>query len=166
MKALASDMLHAALDAMPVARLALRDADGNPEALPIVFARVGDCLYSPIDGKPKRTGVRLGRLARIEQSPDVMLVLDHYADDWSELWWIRLRGTSEIVGEKHPEWQAAEAALAAKYPQYDTTPMFVDEPTMIRLPWRGVSWWAAAGLDGLSRWLDEWAPAPARENVR
>lgn len=162
MKGLGRDLLHALLDAMPVGRLALSAADGGPEALPIVFARVGDCLYSPIDGKPKRGGVRLGRLARLEQSPRVMLVLDHYADDWSALWWLRLRATSEIVGEKHPDWQAAEAALAVKYPQYRTTPMFVGEPTLIRLPWSAVAWWAAAGLDGIVRWLGDDGPPDVR----
>lgn len=157
MKSLPADMLYAVLDSMPVARLALLDMDDRPEALPIVFARVGTSLWSPIDGKPKR-GMHLGRLERIERAPQVMLVLDHYAFDWSELWWIRLKCMATAITGKHPDWDAAIAALADKYPQYESTAMFREEPTMIRLEWHAVSWWAASGRAGIERWLGDWAP--------
>lgn len=158
MKALASEIIDAVLDAMPIARLALLDPDDRPEALPIVFARVGPALWSPIDGKPKRSGAHLGRLARLQRAPQVMLVVDHYSDDWSELWWIRLKGEAEIVFGKHPDWLPATEALGEKYPQYQAVAMFKDEPTMIRLPWRAISWWAADGERGIERWLQDWAP--------
>lgn len=150
---LATDLLQALLDRMPVARLALRDLDDQPEALPIVFARVGETLYSPIDGKPKR-GRTLGRLARLERAPGVMLVLDHYDADWSRLWWVRLRCQTRVFDTKYPGWAAAEAALADKYPQYASTPMFSGEPTLLAFEWSGVSWWSAAH-DAFSRWLEE-----------
>ena len=157
MKALPSEMLEAVLDCLPVARLALRDLEDQPEALPIVFARVAGSLWSPIDGKPKGPAGQLGRIARIERAPRVMLVLDHYADDWRELWWIRLKATAEILTSKHPDWLPAIAALDEKYSQYQTTPMFKDEPTMIRFTWLGVGWWASEGLDGIERWLEAFA---------
>jgi PPOX class probable F420-dependent enzyme len=152
-KPLPSDIVNAVLDSLPIARLALRDLDGAPEALPIVFARVEASLWSPIDGKPKGPAGQLGRLARLERSPEVMLVLDHYADDWRELWWIRLRATAEIIHGKHPDWLPAIEALHAKYPQYQTTDMFKDDPTMLRFTWQSVNWWAAAGRDGIDQWL-------------
>jgi PPOX class probable F420-dependent enzyme len=158
MKALAAATLARVLDAMPVARLALRDLDDEPEALPIVFARAGDALWMPIDGKPKRGGASLGRLARLERAPRVMLLLDHYADDWSQLWWIRLRCDALVVAGKHPDWDAAIEALAAKYPQYDDIAMFRDEPILVRYAWTGVSFWSASP-DALPRWLAEYAPA-------
>ncbi len=152
---LAAPLLEAVLDAMPVARLALRDLDDEPEALPIVFARAADALWMPIDGKPKRSGAALGRIKRLERAPRVMLVLDHYAEDWSELWWIRLRCDAQIVRGKHPDWDDAVDALADKYPQYADIAMFRDEPILVRYAWTGVSWWSATP-DALSRWLAEY----------
>jgi PPOX class probable F420-dependent enzyme len=159
MKALAQATLERVLDAMPVARLALRDLDDSPEVLPIVFARAAGALWMPIDGKPKRAGAPLGRLARLERAPRVMLMLDHYAANWSDLWWIRLRCEALIVPGKHPDWDAAVAALADKYPQYDEVPMFRDEPLLVRYTWAGVSWWSATP-EALPRWLAEYAAEP------
>ena len=153
MKTLPVELTNAILDTVPVARLALRDMNDAPEALPIVFARVDASLWSPIDGKPKGPAGQLGRLARLQRSPEVMLVLDHYADDWRDLWWLRLRATAEIITGKHPDWLAASEALTAKYPQYQTTAMFKDEPTMLRFTWAAQNWWAADGRAGLDRWL-------------
>lgn len=159
MKPLGAPLLEAVLDAMPVARLALRDLDDEPEALPIVFARAAGALWMPIDGKPKRSGASLGRLARLERSPRVMLVLDHYAEDWNDLWWIRLRCEAQIVRGKHPDWDSAVTALADKYPQYADVAMFRDEPLLVRYAWTGVSWWSASP-DALMRWLGEYGSLP------
>ncbi|MEX2482069.1 MAG: pyridoxamine 5'-phosphate oxidase family protein [Gammaproteobacteria bacterium] len=162
MPALPEKLLHGVLDRMPVARLAVLDATGRPEALPIVFARVGPCLYSPVDGKPKKHG-RLARLAHIERNPAVQLVLDHYAADWTQLWWVKLTAEAAIVEDgAHADWQAAVAALHRKYPQYrETTTLFTGVPTMIVLPWERVRWWAANGETGIVDWLTRslaWQP--------
>lgn len=152
MKPLAGEIVDAVLDVAPVGRLALRDEEDRPEALPIVFARAAGALWTPIDGKPKSTS-QLARLARITRAPDVMLLVDHYADDWADLWWLRLRATAGIVSDKHPDWSAAVEALETKYPQYGATPMFSGEPTMIRLSWHALSWWAYSGKDAILKWL-------------
>lgn len=152
MPALAEDLLQGVLDRMPVARLALRDEADHPEALPIVVARAAGALWFPIDGKPKQRGAGLTRLARLARSPDVMLLFDHYADDWSALWWVRLSCVATIVRAEHPDWGAAVTALAVKYPQYEAIPMFKDEAIMVRLSWSKVGWWQAAP-DGIARWL-------------
>jgi hypothetical protein len=47
--------------------------------VPIVFARAGGALWSPIDGKLKAGG-GLARVRNIERDPRVALLLDHYAD--------------------------------------------------------------------------------------
>lgn len=151
-------LLHALLDRMPVARLALIDGDGRAEAMPIVFARVGARLFSPIDGKPKKHG-RLARLAHLERNPAVNLVLDHYAADWAELWWVKLDAEASIATDGgDPEWQAAVGALRTKYPQYATTPLFTGVPTLIVLPWSRVRWWAAGGSDAVAEWLARCGP--------
>ncbi len=153
MPALAEELLHGVLDRMPVARLALRDHDDQPEALPVVIARAAGALWFPIDGKPKRSGAGLSRLARLERAPRVMLLFDHYGEDWSALWWLRLSCMAEIVRDGHADWAAAVAALTLKYPQYATVPMFKDEAIMVRLEWSKIGWWQAAP-DGIARWLD------------
>jgi PPOX class probable F420-dependent enzyme len=161
---LAPELVDGLLDRMPVARLALIDGADCPDVMPIVFARVGRLLFSPIDGKPKRTA-RLARLAHIERDKRFGLVLDHYAEDWRELWWLRLQGDAEIAAGAHPDWDAAVAALRTKYRQYRTTPLFRAEPVLIVLAWREVRWWAAGGSDAIAQWLAaQGGPATADPN--
>lgn len=138
---------------MPVARLALTAAGGRPEALPIVFARVGRTLFSPIDGKPKSTN-RPARLAHLERRPAVTLVIDHYDEDWQRLWWIRLDAHAVIAEGAHADWDGAVQALHRKYPQYGATAMFVGDPVLVCLPITRVRWWAPGGEAGIRRWLD------------
>jgi PPOX class probable F420-dependent enzyme len=153
MSPLPTGLLERVLDVAPVARLGLVDGENRPYALPIVFARVGDALWSPVDGKPKRHG-RLARLERIERAPDVTVLLDHYADDWRELWWIRLEGRASVVEGQHSDWQAAVRALHGKYRQYREVEMFHAEPIMIRFAWRRISWWALAGPGRIRDWVE------------
>ncbi len=105
------------VDAERVARLATVGADGRPHVVPICFALDGDTLYTAVDEKPKATR-RLRRLANIEANPHVEIVVDHWDEDWSRLWWVRLAGSAEIV-DRHR--QALEL-LQAKYPQYRADP--------------------------------------------
>jgi PPOX class probable F420-dependent enzyme len=100
-----------------VARLATVGADGRPHVVPICFALDGDTLYTAVDEKPKRTR-RLKRLANIAANPQVEVLIDQYEEDWSRLWWVRLRGRAQVV--EHDE--RALALLTAKYPQYGENP--------------------------------------------
>ena len=147
---MAPELLARVLDDEPIARLALIDDDGEPDVMPIVFARVGTRLFSPIDGKPK-SHARLARLRHIEAHPRVALVIDRYAADWRELWWIRIAAMATIAVGQHDDWDAAVAALKAKYPQYQSTPLFLGEPTLICCAPLTVRWWAAAGPEGIAR---------------
>ena len=78
-------------EAARVARLATTDPDGRPHLVPIVFALDGDTLYSAVDRKPKRSQT-LRRIENARARPDVTILVDHYEEDWSRLWWIRVRG--------------------------------------------------------------------------
>ncbi len=95
-----------------VARLATAGRDGRPHVVPICFVLDGETLYTAVDEKPKRTR-RLKRLENIEANPRVEVLIDHYEDDWTKLWWVRLRGTARIVEDPR-----AVDLLVAKYPQY------------------------------------------------
>ena len=100
------------------ARLATVSAAGRPHIVPIVFALVGDRLITAVDAKPKSTNV-LRRLGNVAANPSVSVLVDHYADDWTQLWWARADGAAR-VGEAG----AVEgfAALVARYAQYREQP--------------------------------------------
>lgn len=102
-----------------VARLATLTRDGRPHIVPIVFVLVEDVIYTAVDAKPKST-TALRRLDNIEANPDVALLADHYADDWTQLWWVRADGAARsIEGEDTAE---PLRLLAARYPQYVSQP--------------------------------------------
>ena len=103
-----------------VARLATVDADGQPHLVPIVFVVAGERLYTVVDGKPKRT-TALRRLTNVAANPKVSVLVDHYADDWRELWWVRADGTARIVPIDGAEGRTALRLLTERYPQYAET---------------------------------------------
>jgi PPOX class probable F420-dependent enzyme len=103
-----------------VARLATIDPDGRPHLVPIVFAVDGDTLYSAVDRKPKRSQT-LRRIENARVRSDVTILVDHYDDDWSRLWWIRLRGRARVLDDGEERVRAL-ALLREKYPQYRDEP--------------------------------------------
>ena len=137
-------LLERFLEDWPVAHLATLGPDRTPHIVPIVFARVGAYLWSPIDGKPKSQGA-LARVTHLRDTSRVSVLLDHYADDWQRLWWIRVDGSACVVlpgdPERHPDAGPATARLRGKYPQYATTPLFRGVPTLIRVRITGIRSW-------------------------
>jgi PPOX class probable F420-dependent enzyme len=131
--------LRRRVTAAPVARLATLRGDGTPRMVPVTFAVVDDLLCFAVDTvKPKRD-TRLARLADIDREPRVALLVDHYADDWSALWWVRVDGRAAV----HPDGPLREralAALAAKYPPYRTARP--PGPVVAITPVRCVGWTA------------------------
>ena len=113
-------MHHPRLAIARVARLATIDPDGRPHLVPIVFATDGETLYTAVDQKRKRSR-RLRRIENARNRPDVTILVDHYEEDWSRLWWIRLRGRARVL-DHGDERQRALALLTEKYPQYGQQP--------------------------------------------
>lgn len=103
-----------------VARLATVAADGAPHLVPIVFALRDDTVYSVVDEKPKRT-TELQRLKNVRANPRVALLVDHYEDDWSNLWWVRADGTARTLEANEREARGAIEALRERYPQQRPT---------------------------------------------
>ncbi len=101
----------------PVARLATVGSDG-PHIVPIVFAIDGDTIVTAIDHKPKTTR-RLRRLDNIHANPNVSVLVDHYDDDWRQLWWVRADGTAVVIDDLAAMSDRLDL-LVAKYPQYRT----------------------------------------------
>ena len=102
-----------------VGRLGTVTDEGRPHLVPCCFALDvphGDVLYSAVDAKPKST-TALRRLANLRANGAASLLVDHYDEDWSALWWVRIDGRGRVV-ESGPERDRALDLLAAKYEQY------------------------------------------------
>lgn len=131
----------------PVARLATLRPDGTPHLVPIVFVRLGERLWTPVDGKPKGAG-ELQRLRNVRHDARVAVLLDEYGADWSALWWIRVDGRAEIVTAAAPDADPTVGpvarALRAKYPEYAHTPLFHGEPTLLAIHIAQTRSWRAA----------------------
>ncbi|MCZ4517222.1 TIGR03668 family PPOX class F420-dependent oxidoreductase [Rhodococcus ruber] len=126
----------------PRAQLSTINPDGTPHLVPIVFAvaDTGDRIFTAIDWKPKTTQ-KLQRLDNIRADSAVSLIVDHYTDDWSQLWWIRADGNAHIAESSSTDGTAAIDALVAKYSQYKNNrpggPVIIIE----KLSWRS---WSAS----------------------
>ena len=99
----------------PVARLATVSGDGSPHLVPMVFAFDGPRLISAVDHKPKST-TALRRLDNIAVNPFVSVLVDHFDDDWNQLWWARADGWARVRPEHDVE------PLVERYRQYRGTP--------------------------------------------
>jgi PPOX class probable F420-dependent enzyme len=111
-----------------VLRLATVRGDGQPHVVPCTFAVDGSGrIVIGIDNKPK-SSVELRRLANIAENPRVSLLVDHYRDDWKQLWWVRADGVATIERsgrELAGHWDL----LRSKYPQY--AGQVLDRPVIV-----------------------------------
>jgi PPOX class probable F420-dependent enzyme len=122
----------------PVAMLATVGSDGAPHVVPVVFAVHNDVVYTAVDAKRKTTQ-RLRRLANIEGNPKVSMLVDHYDDDWMQLWWVRADGVAAI----HHSGEAMAVGysmLRKKYVQYQR--IALDGPVVTVDVQRWSSWHA------------------------
>jgi PPOX class probable F420-dependent enzyme len=87
--------------------------------------------------KPKGPGP-LARMRDLAADPRVALLVDHYAEDWRELWWVELQGTAATL--QGPAAEAALDALAARYPAYRA-----ERPPgpVVAVTPRRWTWWSA-----------------------
>ena len=118
-----------------VAVLASVGPPGQPHLVPVTFALTGDTLWTATDGKPKR-GKDLRRHRNIATEPRVSLLVQHWDEEWSRLWWVRADGRATVTDEPATVARAV-AALRAKYQQYQQVPL---GPPVIEVRitgWRG-----------------------------
>jgi PPOX class probable F420-dependent enzyme len=126
-----------------VARLATVGSTGQPHLVPITFALLDErTLITAVDHKPKRT-TRLKRLQNIAANPQVSVLVDHYDEDWQQLWWVRADGRARV--EKAAPAGAAET-LVGRYEQYRDRPP--QGPFVVVDIQRFSSWSAAYSRDG------------------
>jgi PPOX class probable F420-dependent enzyme len=136
-----SSAVRRLLDGAPVGRLAMLADDGAPTAVPIVYVLIGDELWSPIDGKPKR-GRPLARVRNVQRDPRVSVLVDAYTDDWRQLWWIRIAGRARVESAEGAE--PVLAALRRKYPQYATTPLLDPSARLLAIRIARLATWCAS----------------------
>jgi PPOX class probable F420-dependent enzyme len=121
-------------EAARVARLATVDEQGLPHLVPVVFAMRGDTVVFAVDHKPKRT-TNLRRLRNIEATGRASLLVDHYDEDWTQLWWVRADGTARVL---HDDDRAEPVRwLVAKYDQYTDRPPAGPVVRIDVTTWRG-----------------------------
>jgi PPOX class probable F420-dependent enzyme len=108
------------LAAARVGRFASITPDGRPHVVVVTFAVIGLNVVHMIDEKPKTTH-QLQRLQNVETLPVAAMLVDHYDEDWHQLWWVRVDG--EVVIEKDGgNWWEARSRLKGKYRQYRNAP--------------------------------------------
>ena len=71
----------------------------------------------------------------------VSLIVDHYSDDWSQLWWIRADGNARIVDAGSAEGTVGTDTLVAKYSQYKNNRPEGPVIVIDKLSWRS---WSAS----------------------
>lgn len=98
-----------------VLRLSTADAAGKPHLVPATFAVVGDRVAIAVDHKPKRHS-NLKRLRNIQENPAVSLLVDHFDEDWEQLWWVRADGQARVL--ENADADELVQALLSKYDQY------------------------------------------------
>lgn len=124
-----------------VAVLGTVDAAGVPHLVPVTFALAGDILWTAVDGKPKAgAGGPLRRHANVRARPAVSLLVQHWSEDWSLLWWVRADGRA-VVTDEPATVDRAVAALRRRYDQYQAVPVGGPVIEVSVLAWRG---WSAA----------------------
>lgn len=96
-------------------RLSTVNAAGQPHLVPATFAVVGDRVAIAVDHKPKRHS-NLKRLRNIAENPAVSLLVDHFEEDWEQLWWVRADGQARVL--ENADAGELVQALLSKYDQY------------------------------------------------
>ena len=108
------------IDSADVARFATLGKQ-RPHIVPVVLVAASNHIYLPIDGKRKRPGT-LQRVRNVQTNPHATLLLDHYEEDWSKLWWVRIEAIASIV----PLPTSARNKLTKKYAGYADTELGIE----------------------------------------
>ena len=112
------------------------DSRRAPAHRPGCFVLAGDVVYSRGRRQAEVDAARCGGSTTCARNPHASLLVDHYADDWSQLWWIRVDGDARVVADD----DGRSTLLAEKYAQYrDARPpgpvIAIDGAAMA--PWSG-----------------------------
>ena len=107
------------------------------DAVPVVFVVDGGRILIPIDTVKAKGTRRLQRLANLEADPRCVVLVEHYDDDWSQLWWVRLHGRASEAAPSPTRLESLAAAFPAYAAADSVTALIVLRPDEI-------TGWAAA----------------------
>jgi PPOX class probable F420-dependent enzyme len=110
------------------------------DAVPVVFSVIGHSIVVPVDRVKAKRSVRLQRLANLANDGRCVLLIDHYDEAWSQLWWVRVHGR----GHENSPRQEEVLALASLFPAYRAPDAIA---SIITLTATSVSGWAASSGD-------------------
>jgi len=99
-----------------VAVLGTVSPSGAPHLVPVTFVVDGDTVWTAVDDKPKRAGQPLRRHVNIRADPRVSLLVQHWDEDWTDLWWVRADGVAAITDRVTDR---VADLLRRKYRQYE-----------------------------------------------
>ncbi len=117
MASLAPDECWAKLREAQHGVLATLQADGSPHLVPVVFAVLDQrSLAIPVDTVKAKRSTGLQRVANVVADPRVSVLVEHYDEDWSALWWVRADGAARVL--EGADLAAAIDALAARFVVY------------------------------------------------
>ena len=118
--------------------LATVHPDRGVDAVPVVYGLLaGPRIVVPVDAvKPKRRAT-LQRVVNVERDSRCVLLIDHYDDDWTSLWWVRVHASAR----PSPLTADAVSMLGDRYPQYRAPGALV---SMVVLTPTAISGWAAS----------------------
>jgi PPOX class probable F420-dependent enzyme len=128
------------VEELRVARLGTTDENGTPYLVPVCYAFDGTYFYTPLDEKPKRVpGTKLRRVRNIEVRHEAALLIDRYADDWSQLGYVLIHSHAELISPTDERHRHAVALLRERYVQYKS--MALEQyPLIMITPQRITAW--------------------------
>ena len=81
-----------------IGHLATASSNLQPYVTPAVFILQKNNIIVPLDDKPKTVSVKeLRRVKNIEENPKVSFLVDHYEEDWRNLWFVMIIGYAMLV---------------------------------------------------------------------
>ena len=98
--------------------LATRHPERGVDAVPVVFVVVGGAIALPVDVVKPKAHTRLQRLENLAHDDRCVLLVDHYDDDWSQLWWVRVHGRATATAAGSQPTGDVARALAGHFPAY------------------------------------------------
>jgi coenzyme F420-0:L-glutamate ligase/coenzyme F420-1:gamma-L-glutamate ligase len=108
-----------------IGRLATASSNLQPYLTPVVFVIEQNSIFIPLDDKPKTIAAeQLKRVKNIRENPRVSLLVDHYEENWKNLWFVMLIGRATLLYQngKHQTTNEKiiriQSMLVEKYSQY------------------------------------------------
>ncbi len=107
-----------------IGHLATASSNLQPYLTPVVFVIEQKSIFIPLDDKPKTTTIKqLKRVKNITENPRVSFLVDHYEEDWKNLWFVMLIGHATLLYQKgkyqtNEELIRIRNMLLEKYTQY------------------------------------------------